>query len=112
MGFAQGYLEVVAQIVAALAHGAKHGEPVGFGHDEVEDHQREPVRRGSELLDRTASAVCRHHGMPGPSHRGLEEAALDGIVIDDEDRLRHEAFARFGVRSNFVVWIIMARGSK
>ena len=75
----------------ALAHAREHAHAVEIGHDQIENDQvdRRPVGRlqtgerrlaGFERLDLVAES---------PRHR-LQQTALDGIVVDNEDEGGHD----------------------
>ena len=77
-----------------LAHLAEHAEAVEIGHHEIE-HDAFEVRAhrtpsSSAIAASPPSAVTTL--IAGLFHHVLQEAALYGIVVDDEDALGHRAF--------------------
>ena len=87
---------------AGLAHAAEHAEAVEIGHHEIEDDAFEMRARRAPSSGRIAasplSAVATL--IAGLLHHVLQEAALYGVVVDDEDALGHTRFQRVGVRPN------------
>ena len=70
-----------------LAQFAEHGEPVGAGHPKIGDDDREVVRvqgsQGRRAVDR------RLDGVAGVAQHLCEALAHTGLVVGDQDRLRH-----------------------
>ena len=63
---------------------------VEFRHHEIEDHQMEAIAVGAgEHLDRRAPVVQRHRAVAEPHGGCLQQPALHGIVVDDENTRRH-----------------------
>ena len=75
-----------------LAELAEHRHAVEVGHDEIEDDEgdrlRPPalLRRSSAAWPPSTAIACVAEPLDG----GREQPALDGIVVDDEDRCRHQ----------------------
>ena len=77
---------------AGLAHLGEHAEPVEVGHDEIE-HDRVDARAlgAGEQRDRRVAALGDDRLVAEPAHHVVEEAALHGIVVDDQNTLTHHA---------------------
>ena len=74
----------------ALAHPRQHTHSVEIGHDEVEDDEID--RRTVAGLETRQRAFARLRGfdvIPESSSHRLEQAALDGIVINNEYESGH-----------------------
>ena len=79
-------------VEAALAHLGEHAEPVEARHHEVEEHHVGPLGAQERKAVR---AVLGHLRREAESpHRGLGEAALDRIVVHDEDGGGHGGSGR------------------
>ena len=75
---------------AALAHRVEHAEAVDAGHGEIEDDRGDvAAARAVERLQRRLAAVGDDRLMAEFRDGALEQAALHGIVVDDEDRGGH-----------------------
>ena len=76
---------------SSLAELRQHRHAVEVGHDEVEDDERDRRRRrGRSGSASAASPPSTAIGaMAEALDRRREQAALDGIVVDDEDGGRH-----------------------
>ena len=76
----------------ALAHPRQHPHAVEIGHDEVEDQEID--RRSLARLEARERGFARFHAFgvvaKSSGHR-LEQAPLDGIVIDNEYESGHRA---------------------
>ena len=73
-----------------VAHAREHAIAVEIGHHEIEDHGVDAAAVGSaEHRDRRIAAVGRHHVEAEAARHRFEQAALHGIVVDDEDKLGH-----------------------
>ena len=76
-----------------LAHLAENAEAVEIGHHEIEHDAFEGRRIGRRHQpDRGLAAVGGDDAIAGLFHHVLQEAALYGVVVDDEDALGHHAF--------------------
>ena len=74
---------------AALAHRLEHAEPVDAGHGEIEDDAPHVAAvRAVERLQRRFAAVGDDRLVAEALTWRLEQAALHGIVVDDENRGR------------------------
>ena len=83
-------------IAAGLAHARQHAEPVEVGHHQVEHHAIDGLRPVE--CPQCRVAALGDHGLVAESFdHGLEQAALDGIVVDDEHGLGHWASQRTAV---------------
>ena len=70
----------------------QHAHAVEVRHDEVEDHQVD--RRlvpGLEPCQRPFAALDGFGGVAEPTHQRLQQTALDGVVVDDQDGAGHRA---------------------
>ena len=73
---------------AGLAHPRQHAEAVEIGHDEIEHHAVEALAAGQQRRGRFA-ALGDHRLVAELAHHVVEQAALNGIVIDDENASGH-----------------------
>ena len=65
-------------------------QPVHVGHHQIEQHEGDLVAaRPVQEIERGLSAGRGHDLHPAARDRGFEQAALHGIVVDDENGLRH-----------------------
>ena len=76
-------------VLAGLAHARQHAEAIEIGHDEIEHHAVEAlaVRSAASRPASPLSAIDRL--VAELPHHVVEQAALDGIVIDDENTRGH-----------------------
>ena len=66
-------------------------EPVHVGHDEVEQHQLDLfAARTVDEIERGLAARRGDDVHAGAADRSLEQPALNGIVVDNQNGLRHE----------------------
>ncbi len=74
----------------ALAHAREHAHAVEIGHHQIEDEEvdRRPVDR-LQARQRRLSGVERLDLVAESSRHRLQQAALDGIVVDNEDEGGH-----------------------
>ena len=68
-----------------LAHLREHAEPVEIGHDEIEHDAVDAWLGCREGSERGIPALGEHDFVAEPPHHVVQEAALDGIVVDDQD---------------------------
>ena len=88
---ALGGLHDDRDVDAALAHRLQHADAVEAGHDEIEDDHRDVARAGTvEHIETGLAAVGDDCGVAEFRHRGLEQPALHGIVIDYEYGTCHD----------------------
>ncbi len=75
-----------------LAHARQHAEPVEVGHHQVENDSvdADGFRAGQDPCGIVA-AIGDDRLVAEPAHHIVEETALHGIVIDDEDTLGHDS---------------------
>ena len=74
---------------AEVAHAREHAVAVEIGHHQVE-HDAVDARVGrGHGRDRRIAAVGDHHLVAEARRHAFEQAALHGIVIDDQDRFGH-----------------------
>ena len=76
---------------AGLAHLRQHAEPVEIRHHQIEHHAVDAggLRSGQESC-RGVAAVERLRSIAEALHHGLEQPALNRIVIDDENAGGHD----------------------
>ena len=80
---------------AAFAQLRHEAEPVEVGHDEVDDGDVDALAlRRAQESKRLVAALGDHRLITEAAHHGLEEPALNGIVVDDENGAGHEAASR------------------
>ena len=73
-----------------VAHAREHAVAVEIGHHEIEDDRVDAASIGSaQHRDRRIAAFGDHHVVAEAARHRLEQAALHGIVVDDEDELGH-----------------------
>jgi hypothetical protein len=75
---------------AGIAHAREHAVAVEVGHHQVEDDaiDARAVRAG-QCRDGRVAAVGGHHLVAETPRHGFEQAALHGIVVDDQDQFGH-----------------------
>ena len=73
---------------AGLAHPRQHAEAVEIGHDEIEHDAVEALAAGEQRRGLVA-ALGDHRLVAELAHHVVEQAALDRIVIDDENTRGH-----------------------
>ena len=77
---------------ASRAHSSEHAHAVEIGHDEIENQEIYGVPvRVEKALNRRLAALERLRAIAEPLDEIDETAALDRIVVDDEDSGRHAA---------------------
>ena len=70
----------------AFAHPRQHAHAVEVGHDEIENQQIDPGPvDGQHPRQRRLAALDAFRLVAESPHHGFEQAALDGIVICDQD---------------------------
>ncbi len=93
------------RVSPARAHAAEHAHAVEVGHHEIEHHEVDVASvRAGELREGGLAAVGEHGSIAEPLDHVLEQTALDGIVVDDQDGAAHvvprvvspSAVSRFG----------------
>ena len=107
---AMGGLHDHRDIEAGLAHARQHAEPVEVRHHQVEHHAIDARRlRTGEQADRGVAAVGGERQVAEALDHRLQQAALDRVVVDDEDGFGHQVLqttdklCRFGAMSP--VWL-------
>ncbi|GAB5505448.1 MAG: hypothetical protein Rhirs2KO_06110 [Rhizobiaceae bacterium] len=71
---------------SALAHGFKHTEPAHARHLQIENHGAHIVDAARfERLQPRFATIRDGDGMAGFGKSGLQQAALNWIIIDNED---------------------------
>ena len=91
---AMGGLHDDGKLAVHLAQLGENPHAVEIGHDEVEDDQRDRVAVGAgKQGDGSFAAFERDGRVAHALNRCGQQAALDGIVVDDEDGGRHERAA-------------------
>ena len=79
------------KLAVHLAQLGQNPHAVEVGHHEVEDDQRHRVAVGAgEQGDGGLTALDGDGGVAHALHRRAQQAALDGVVVDDEDGGRHD----------------------
>ena len=69
---------------------ARTVKAVHVGHDEIEQHQRDLIAaRTVDQIERGLTARRGHHLHAGARDRRFQQPALHGIVVDNENGLRH-----------------------
>ena len=80
---------------AGLAHLGEHAQSVEVGHDEIEDDRVDARAVGAgERGDPGVAALGHDRLVAGLAHHVVEEPALHGIVVDDQNTLTHHATSR------------------
>ena len=78
------------KIGMADAQLAEHLQPIHVGHDEIEQHEHDLVAaRPVDEVERGLAAGRSHRRHAGPRNGRLEQATLHGIVVDNQNSLRH-----------------------
>ena len=86
-----GRLHDDRRLDAALAQGGEHAHAVELGHDQIEDDRVEAfAARPAELLERVVAGLGGGDIVAETLEHGVEQAALDGIVVDDENGGGHD----------------------
>ncbi len=83
-----GGLHDDGNIHARFAHARQHAEAVEVGHHQVEHHAVDALRPAEQGQGRVAALGDQGLISEAPDH-GLEQAALDRIVVDDEHGFGH-----------------------
>ncbi len=87
---AAGGLDDHRDAAFALAQLAEHRHAVEVGHDEVEDHQGDGIAIGAaQVVESGLTAFDGERFVAETLDCGRQEAALDGVVVDNEDGCRH-----------------------
>ena len=74
----------------ALAHGGEHAHAVEVGHDQVEDDERDRgALGGRQYGERRVAAFRQTRLISETADHGLEKPTLNGIVVDDQNGMRH-----------------------
>ena len=83
---------ITGSAIARSAHRFEDAEPVDARHGKVEDDRRDvAAARPVEQVQRRLAAVGEDRLVAEFGDGALEQAALDGIVVDDENRGGHAA---------------------
>ncbi len=78
------------RIGMADAQFCEHLKPVHVGHDEVEQQQRDLIAaRSVDQVERGSAAGCADRAHARAIDCRLQQTTLHGIVVDNENRLRH-----------------------
>jgi hypothetical protein len=72
-----------------LAHLGEHAQPIEIRHHEVEHDRIEAIGAGQER-DCGVATSGEDRVVAGARDHALKQAALDGIVINDENTLGHD----------------------
>src|ERR1700719_3346417 len=74
----------------SIPHSAEHTETIEIRHHEIKHNAIVRCARGREhCLEGGFAAVDRRGLVTGLANNVLNQSALDGVVIDDEDTLNH-----------------------
>ena len=75
------------------AHAREHAEAVEIRHHQIEDHAVDARTVACEQHpDRRLAAFRRHSLVAEAGDQVLDQPALHGIIVDDEDSFGHGAF--------------------
>ena len=79
----------------AVAHALQHAHAVEIGHDEIEDQQIDAgLVGGLQARQSRLAAVDRLRLIAETPHHDFEQAALDGIIVGDQNGRDHQEFFR------------------
>jgi hypothetical protein len=77
---------------AGVAQACQHPHAVEVGHHEIEDHQVDlRLAAGLESGQRQLTALDGLGGVAEATNQRLQQATLNGVVVDDQDGAGHRA---------------------